>query len=222
VSFVPRNGTFRTPAIAVHATGYYQWVVRTSADAANPALRTGPRQASLRVAVVRPNYGPVQIDTADGAYSSHAGSAAPRLGIPSLGISAPTTSVGMVGHVMTVPENTATAGWLRNSAAPGEAFGTTIIAGHVSDVHDSPGALWRLHDIARGAIVTVADSSGKVYRYRVTRKFYAIRPDGLPKSLFTTRGANRLALVTCAVKVLYPNGHFHYTMNLVVIAKPVT
>ena len=99
-------------------------------------------------------------------------------------------------------------------------IGTTVIAGHVSDRHDRPGALWGLRPAHRGQAVTVVGGAQDLPlpgdRHRDVRP----DPDRCRAGSSTTTGPHRLVLVSCTDRVVYDNGHFHYTKYQVVVAKP--
>lgn len=111
------------------------------------------------------------------------------------------------------------------SAGIGERIGTSIIAGDVSDNSDRPEAFWKLRKARVGQVVRVrdadADADGTAQKHRISSRSEHLRSQRLPRRLFNTAGQHRLALVTRTDKVTYPGGGFHYTTNLVVIAKPV-
>ncbi|WP_325573706.1 class F sortase [Nocardioides sp.] len=212
----PRVGTVRfrhgngTAAVALRVTrpGHYAWVI--SADGSStrcrpPALAHRPRPDITHV--------PTGYDGEVAVAGRHA---VPALSIPALGIHASVRTVGSSAGSMNVPGGAHTVGWLASSAAPGELIGTTVVAGHVSDRSDHPGALWNLRDAARGQVVTLDG-----HRFRVRSVSSYLRSKPLPRSLFATTGAHRLVLITCTGRESLPGGHFHYTRNLVVVATPI-
>lgn len=140
------------------------------------------------------------------------------LRIPSLGIRAPVDAVGLDGTAMAVPDDPNHVGWLTGSARIGDLVGRSVLAGHVSDAHDRPGALKRLAAISLGAAVLWSDAAGHRVQFRVVRIRLFPRARGLPAALFATDGPHQLNLVTCASRVTSPGGGFHYTANLVVTA----
>jgi hypothetical protein len=71
-----------------------------------------------------------------------------------------------------------------------------------------------------GQRVTVT-RAGKLFRFKVVHKVTMSRERNLPHRFFATTGPHRLVLISCTGKVVFPNGHFHYTRYMVVIAKPV-
>jgi sortase (surface protein transpeptidase) len=220
VRFTPRNGTVRTPKVAVDEPGWYTWRVVVAADRKNKRVSHRCGMKAESTLVHRDDYGPFDIET--GATDHGTAQVAGRgLDIPKLGIQAPVVTVGATKDRMKVPSNIHTLGWLNRSAQIGEMIGNTVIAGHVSDNHDRPGALWKLRNAKKGQVVTVRDAQGKRHKYRITGRSTHLRSKSLPKRIFATTGAHRLVLVTCTARVTYPNGSFHYTRNLVVVAKPV-
>ena len=108
-------------------------------------------------------------------------------------------------------------GWLRKSAGVADKIGTTVIAGHVSDRHDNPGAMFHLSRAHAGQHITIRHA-GKSYRFTVVDTATFDRDHRLPHRYFTTTGRHRLVLISCTHRVTYPNGHFHYTRYQVVVA----
>lgn len=170
-----------------------------------PGHRTAPRY--LRRDYVRP--------------PTVGGRSAGTLLVPALGIGAPVQAVPLRQGVMAVPDSPRSLGWLRGSARPGDVVGSSVIAGHVSDRRDRPGALARLGRARIGTRVVWVDAQGRARRFAVTGLARYPRAGGLPASLFRTDGPHRLRLVTCARRVALPGGGFHYADNLVVTARAV-
>nr|WP_312007694.1 class F sortase [Nocardioides alcanivorans] len=222
VKFTVRNGKTTSPGVTVRKPGVYTWVVSIKGDSGQTAKhKCGVKAESTKV--VRPAYGPIDIETG----VKKAGSAArlapgSTVGATAIGMKSALVTVGIRGRQMVIPTGANQAGWLNRSAAPGEVLGTTVVAAHVSDNRDTPMAFWKLKNLRKGKIVTIK-SDGKTYRYKVkaTAKFSRDRGPGIPKRFFKTTGKNRLVLVTCTDKVTRPNGSFHYTNNLVVTAKRI-
>lgn len=133
------------------------------------------------------------------------------------GLLAPVDPVGLgADGVMGLP-GPDHAGWFRHGAVPGEASGTTVIAGHV-DSHDGPGAFLPLREVVPGDVITVTGSDGDTTEYEVT-DVARYRKGELPTTaLFTASGAHRLALITCGGQ--FDEAARAYTENLVVIAEP--
>ena len=144
----------------------------------------------------------------DDGYTSLDPAAPVRLSVPSLDIRAPVNEKR--------PADVLDVGWWDASALPGQATGSTVIAGHT--VNTGGGSLDRLADVRRGAVVDVLTRNG-VMRYEVRRtKVYdkeqlarnAVRVFG------QDAGDGRLVLVSCA-----DWDGTAYDSNVVVFADPV-
>ncbi|MFJ9312655.1 Ig-like domain-containing protein [Pimelobacter simplex] len=224
VFFTPRNGTLTTPPITVREPGYYTWVVSTTADDDNQAASHSCGQVAETTLVHRPGVGKVRVEA---GYSGTDRSVRARrlrpvqVSVPALGMKARIDTVGTRRGTMLIPGRMARGGWLLGSAAPGEAVGATVIAGHVSDRRDRPGAFGKLRKARTGQLVEVRGADGVVRTYRITSVRSQPRGRGLTGAPVSTTGAHRLTLVTCTGKVTYRNGRFHYTRNLVVTAVPI-
>ena len=124
-----------------------------------------------------------------------------------------------VDGVLRVPENVRHVGWWDGSARAGEAFGSTVIAGHVDSDTYGIGFFARLRRIKVGDTVTLRGDSHRL-KYRVTSVKKVDKKALATKSqAFQQTGPHRLVLITCT-------GNFHrdrggYDSNLVVVAKPV-
>lgn len=141
--------------------------------------------------------------------------------IPSLGVLAPVDAVGLDGTTMAIPDDPHRVGWLTTTAAGADLVGSSVLSGHVSDEHDAPGALSRLHDLRPGALV-VWTVGGLAHRFVVTGLARYPRTRGVPASVFRTDGAHVLNIVTCTDRVATAGGGFHYRSNLVVTARAAT
>jgi hypothetical protein len=233
VGFTPRNGVVRTPGVRVREPGYYTWKVQLTADARNHASGHACGLASETLLVRKPVYDPpvvpggfsgtsVARQVADAVKQVFTGRRqGTRLAYQAIGTGAQVQPVGITGGVADVPADVAKVGWLKRSAAATDKVGTTVIVGHVSDMSDRPGALWRLSTAKPGQVITVATPGGPARRFKVTSTPTYDRAKPLPGSLFTTNGAHRLVVISCTAKVTYANGHWHYTRNQVVIARPI-
>jgi len=219
VRFNPKNGVVRTPKVKVTRTGFYTWVAGITADSRNRAATHACGLKSETTLVRKPKYKSPTVGTGFSSTGDLAARQAPgSLVMPAIGARAPMTSVGIKRGQMLVPGDVARVGRLNRSAAVGDLIGTTVIAGHVSDRHDRPGAFWRLASARKGQVVTVTDA-GKTVRYRVTGVERFDRNRKLPQRLFRTTGAHRLVLISCTGRVTTRSGGFHYTQNVVVTAK---
>ena len=149
-----------------------------------------------------------------------------RVVIGSLCINAPIVPTTVAGDgSLIIPVDVHKVGLWSGGAAVVASAGTTVIAGHVDDVNQGPGAMNQLHNVAPGAVVTVTETSGQVTRWQVT-DVAVVGKDSLPPFVFAGKnGARRLALVTCGGPLLHlSNGHGGtygtYRDNIVVAAVP--
>jgi LPXTG-site transpeptidase (sortase) family protein len=117
-----------------------------------------------------------------------------------------------------VPENVQHVGWWDGSAWAGEAFGSTVIAGHVDSATEGMGFFARLLKTGVGDTITLwADSHRLKYRVTSVRKVprTALATDS---EAFKQTGPHRLVLITCTGN--YDRGRGGYESNLLVIARP--
>ena len=122
---------------------------------------------------------------------------------------------------MDIPANPHKLGRLAESAGIDDLIGTTIVAGHVSDLQDRPGAFGRLNSAQPGDVISYRGTDGQVHRFKVTRTATYDRERALPRRLFRTTGAHRLVLISCTDRATYPGGGWHYRKNIVVTATPI-
>lgn len=217
------NGVNRSPSVRIGAPGLYTWRVSTRADASNRTATHPCGQYDETTLVAKSHY---RAPIVNGGYSGTirrlgaagaAGVVPTRIRMPAIGLDALVFPEHIAAGQMTLPADVAEVGWLRRSAAPGDAIGTTVIAGHVSDWYDDPGALYLLDRAHRGERVTVT-TGGASYRFTVSATATFLRGHRLPQRYFATAGRHRLVLISCTGKVVYPDGHFHYTRYQVVVA----
>ncbi|MDQ6523245.1 Ig-like domain-containing protein [Nocardioides sp. LHD-245] len=226
VSFTPGNGSIPLPVVTVTRPGYYTWVATTSADSRNLAATQSCGAAGATTLVHRPDLGRVEVSTGYSGVRADGSTAARRIrpvkvSVPAVGLRAKVETVGMRKGSMRIPTDVSKGGWLNGSAAPGETVGSTVIAGHVSDRGDRPGAFGKLRRARPGQVITVRTATGTAQRYRIATITAQPRAKGLGGATVSTTGEHQLTLVTCTGRVTYRNGRFHYTKNLVVTATPI-
>lgn len=153
------------------------------------------------------------------ATTSKASAPANRISIPAIKVSAAMDSVGVSDNKMKIPGNVKKVGWYSKSARPFDVLGNMIVAGHVSDRKDHPGALYKATKVKKGHEVRVT-VSGKTYKYKVTSVKTYPRSKKLPGSVFDQKTNHRLVIVSCANKVKSGTG-FHYKDNVVITAARV-
>jgi hypothetical protein len=150
-----------------------------------------------------------------------AGAATPaRLRIGSVGIDAPIAPSGIdVAHgVLGIPADIARLGWWRDGAAPGDAAGALLLAGHVDSAASGEGALFALARARRGDLAELTTAAGRTLVYRVESVRTYPKAD-LPPSVYSRRGPARLVVVTCGGRFDEATGH--YPDDVVLTAKPV-
>lgn len=135
------------------------------------------------------------------------------------GASAPVQPARTVDGLLKVPENVRHVGWWDGSAAAGDPYGHTVIAGHVDSASDGLGFFARLLTIRKGDTVTVRNGPRHL-AYRVT-SVQTIRQDALAMGshAFDQDGPAGLVLITCG-------GDYHrdqgaYDSNVVITATPL-
>lgn len=140
--------------------------------------------------------------------------------VPAVGLDVSLEPMRFEGSVLDPPADVARAGlWVDGAGLAKDGNQPTVIAGHVSDGRDRPGAFRHLWDVRPGMIATTRDAAGALRSWRVVevRRFHK---DQLPRAVFLPGSGRKLRLITCAERV-ESGGRFHYTDNLVVDLVPV-
>lgn len=172
--------------------------------------------ALLVVALLRQDPAPPAPKTAGAIAVRHAApmsSSRPvSLTIPALGLDAPVERLGVDSNQhLEVPSDPGTAGWYRESSAPGAA-GAAVIAGHVT-WDQEPAVFFDLGDLRPGQRVHVRRADGRTAIFAITKiKEYA--KDEFPTDL-VYRPVDRpvLRLITCGGQ--YDGDRDTYTANVV-------
>lgn len=138
--------------------------------------------------------------------------------LPSGDVVAVTPAVTTKG-ALEVPNAADTAGWWDGSAQVGEAFGSTVIAGHVDTAAVGLAPFAQLRDAEAGDVVWL-EGSGQRAGYRVT-DVSTVDKDVLASSsdALSQTGTHRLSLITCTGT--WDPTTRHYDSNLVVTAVPL-
>ncbi len=116
-----------------------------------------------------------------------------------------------------IPDNPAEVGWWAGGAAPGDAAGTVVIAGHLDSRQYGLGFFAQLGRLEIGQTVTVTDSSGQRVRYAVSARAEVAKA-ALPRDLFSGSSPGRLVLITCGGSFSRAD---HYSDNVIVTAMPL-
>ncbi|WFG44948.1 class F sortase [Pseudonocardia alni] len=185
------------------------------------AACTGPVGAAQAPVPASP---PASASPAPAGRDAAAGSAGPvaaAVGVrfPDSGDAAPVVPVGVAPDgQMEVPPEVDTVGWYRFGPRPGDPAGAAVLAGHVDDAVQGPGAFHRLADLGIGDRVEVDGADGVVRAFRVVET-RALDKSALPVTeLFARDGPPRLHLVTCGGPFDADAGG--YRDNVVVAAEP--
>lgn len=119
---------------------------------------------------------------------------------------------------MEVPQDVAEVGWYRFGPAPGAARGNAVLAGHVDDRVQGPGAFVDLDTVRAGDIVVVARTDGSERTFRVDTVTRVSKADVDLAALFDRTGPPRLALITCGGA--FDRDRREYRDNVVALATP--
>jgi hypothetical protein len=160
---------------------------------------------------------PFAVDPAGGDWLDR--SEPTRVDIPSLGVHAPLTALGLDRHgdfevpAMRRPHE---AGWFAPGPAPGE-FGPAVLLGHVDTEHSGPAVFHGVERLGEGDGIEVTREDGVVVAYEVTAvESYA--KERLPyEDVFGVEATPALRLITCGGEFDRESGG--YTENLVVFAE---
>lgn len=121
------------------------------------------------------------------------------------------------GGALPVPNDLGQATWW--GAGLDAAGGASVFAGHVN-WRGATGPFAELWSARIGGLVTIVDSAGKAWRYRISQ-LVTVHKDDLPAradDLFGQSGPHRVVLVTCGGR--WVGGPDGYEENRVVVADP--
>ncbi len=214
---VKGDGTVRSPEVTVEQVGFYAFRERIKGSATVKGVTTDCA-IEAETSLARPEILTGRGDRVKTVTASAAGADAP-VKVTAPGISASVFPIGIDTDegALGIKKDIAKVGWWRDGAAPGDATGATLLAGHVDSAKKGAGAFYNAKSLSRGDTIRVTLESGKVKRYRV-RDVYRVRKEKLPARVFSKRGPERLVLVTCGGPFLPAKGH--YRDNVVVSATP--
>jgi len=215
-------GTYVTPAIRVTRPGWYAWFEVLAATPASEAVRTPCRVLAETSLVTRPRAQVIQIDSGPDspAPAGRATTSYAELSVPSVGLRVQALATHPSGGVLHLPSGSDRVGWYAATARFADQIGSLVLAGHVSTASGARGPFGRLAQVTRGSRVALSRNGVRRVLEVVSTRSYP-RNEPLPASLFDPTSAFRLVLVTCTHKVTRPDGSWHYTDNLVVIAHDV-
>jgi hypothetical protein len=150
-----------------------------------------------------------------GAEAARRAAAPLRVQVPSAGVDAPLTGIGLDGAgALAPPDDLATAGWFRQGPAPGEP-GPAVLTGHV-DSTDGPAIFFRLRDVVAGDPVVVTRADGSTVRFTVTRVARYAKTAFPTAEIYGPTPDAELRLITCGGD--FDRSRGSYTDNVVVFA----
>jgi len=125
-------------------------------------------------------------------------SSSPRtLSIPSVGIEARVTQVGLTKEGnMGVPESFDDVGWFKYGPLPGQT-GNAVMDGHLDDGKGNPGVFYNLDKVRMGDFVYVNNDNGETVQFRVTRVQLIDYNTTVTTEIFGETDGRHLNLITC-------------------------
>jgi hypothetical protein len=153
--------------------------------------------------------------------AAHAAPALPpsppdRVRIPSIGVDAPLTGLGLTGSgSLDVPpaERTNLAGWYEAGTTPGER-GTAIVAGHVDNA-DGPAVFYDLGALRKGTTIEIDRRDGRVAVFTVDAVEVYDARDFPDRKVYGAAPRPELRVITCGGGYSRATG---YRGNVVVFA----
>jgi len=141
-----------------------------------------------------------------------------RLLLPG-GVSAPVATVGLHDDgSLVVPVDPRVVGWWTGGSLAGEAYGSTVLAGHVDSASRGIGVLAALPGLRPGEVVELT-AGVRSARYRVVSATLVPQAQlSRTGGVFRTDGAAQLVLITCGGP--FDPVHHRYADNYVVVARP--
>lgn len=194
-------------AVALLA-GSVTWLVALSA----------PRQEALPVpSSVQHSAPPHPVSAAKVAAPRVPASPPAKVMIPSIGVNAPVTAVGLDrNHALQVPPLSAhnLAGWYDRSAKPGQA-GPSVIVGHV-DSTTGPSVFFDVRSVKPGAEIRVQNADHHTVTFKVQWVQEASKTTFPTKAVYGDVPYPALRLITCGGAFDSATGH--YQDNIIVYA----
>lgn len=160
--------------------------------------------------------GPTPSVTGSAAPSPTAATPPARLVVPAIGVDEQLIDLGIADNgELEVPEDPDRVGWFTGGGKPGETL-PVVMAGHV-DSRTGPAVFARLPQVAVGDEVTVTDSAGATFTYRVHEVRDVPQDADFPTAdVYAATVSPELRLITCTGD--YDRSIGRYTENRVVFA----
>lgn len=216
------DGEYTTAKAELRRAGFYTYVERIAGSELVAPTQSAcgvEAETSLAAPLILTGRGDVQVRGPGATAAQDRRPTPTSVAVPRLGIRAPiaTADVDTRAGALAVPQNIDRVGWWRDGAAPGDAAGTILLAGHVDSARRGAGAFYALRTARRGDTVELRADDGRTRRWRVTT-VRRMRKSALPTGIFTRAGERRLVLVTCGGPFDQRAGQ--YRDNVVVTARP--
>ncbi|MEV6650405.1 class F sortase [Streptomyces sp. NPDC051219] len=186
-----------------------QYGTETSAGPPQPTSATIVRTSQGRTAPAEP--GPAGPAPHPLPYSTPV-----RVAIPSIGVDAPLTGVGVTpdGWIDTPPAaHKNAAGWFTGAASPGEQ-GTSVVVGHVDNA-EGPAVFYSLGSLSKGERIEVVRQDGRTAVFSVYALEVVSKKDFPADRVYRTRGRPELRVITCGGSFSPKTG---YDANVVAFA----
>ncbi|MFH8385748.1 class F sortase [Kitasatospora sp. NPDC018058] len=141
-----------------------------------------------------------------------------RLLIPSVGVDAPVTGLGLnTDGTVQVPsaDRADEVGWYRNGPTPGET-GPAVLIGHLDTKH-GPAVFQRLPELRPGELIHIRRADGGTVDFKVRTLLQAAKDHFPTETVYGDTPAPALRLITCGGRI---GSDGHWTDNIIVLADP--
>ncbi|MFF2541513.1 class F sortase [Kitasatospora sp. NPDC058063] len=191
-----------TPVVRVETSGHGTGT-GTGTDA--PAMTPGPPATTGAAST--------STSTAPKPYAS---SPPTRLLVPSVGVDAPVTDLGLNadGTVEVPPADRGEeVGWYRNGPTPGE-NGPAVLIGHYDTAH-GPAVFKQLPKLRPGELIRIRRADGSTVDFKVRTLLQAAKDHFPTEQVYGDTPAPALRLITCGGRI---GSDGHWTDNIIVLA----
>ncbi|MET8630337.1 class F sortase [Kitasatospora sp. NPDC004669] len=141
-----------------------------------------------------------------------------RLLIPSVGVDAPVTGLGLNSDgTVQVPsaDRADEVGWYRNGPTPGET-GPAVLIGHL-DTKYGPAVFQRLPELRPGELIHIRRADGGSADFKVRALLQAAKDHFPTETVYGDTPTPALRLITCGGRI---GSDGHWTDNIIVLADP--
>ncbi len=137
-----------------------------------------------------------------------------RVRIPSIGVDASTTELGLDGNRLAAPEDPDVVGWFTGAHTPGAA-GRAVLNGHLT-WNGRNTVFARLPNVAVGAVVEVDRRDGTTARFEIT-EVATFEKDQFPTAeVYAATEEPTMVLITCGGE--YSQSEHYYDSNVIAFA----